>query len=94
MHRSGNLSRRAVDLSLSTVALSLSSRELVTFSIFRTFRTHYHVCFTQQQNRHPERSASQIYRITKGLQREVEGPRRCLLADAIPGFPATNYKGN
>jgi hypothetical protein len=25
--------------------------------------------------------------------REVEGPRRCLLADALLGFP-TNYEGN
>ena len=64
----------------------------MTFSIFRTFHTLFHVCFTQQQDRHPERSASQICRITRGLQREVEGPRRFLLADAIPGFPATNPK--
>jgi len=26
--------------------------------------------------------------------REVEGPRRCLLADAFPSFPTTNYKPN
>jgi hypothetical protein len=26
--------------------------------------------------------------------REVEGPRRCPLADALPSFPATNYKPN
>src|SRR5882757_10844871 len=46
------------------------------------------------QDRHPERSASRIYRLTEGLQRVVEGPRRCLLADAIRSFPATNYKEN
>jgi hypothetical protein len=45
-----------------------------------------------QQNRHPERSASQIYRIPEGLWRAAEGPRRCLLADALASFPATNYK--
>ena len=28
------------------------------------------------------------------LWREVEGPRRCLLADALRSFPATNYKAN
>jgi hypothetical protein len=26
------------------------------------------------------------------ILREVEGPRRCLLADALLGFPATNYE--
>src|SRR6202167_5145890 len=36
-----------------------------------------------------ERSASQIYRLTEGLWRAVEGPRRCLLADALQSFPAT-----
>src|SRR5271156_2404017 len=30
------------------------------------------------QNRHPERSASQIYRVIQRLWRGVEGPRRCL----------------
>ena len=30
------------------------------------------------QNRHPERSASQIDRVTQRLWRGVEGPRRCL----------------
>ena len=45
---------------------------------------------TAPQNRHPERSASQIRRIKKGLGRGVEGPRRCLLADALLSFPSTN----
>ena len=48
---------------------------------------------TAPQNRHPERSASQIRRIKKGLGRGVEGPRRCLLADALLGFPTTNIGG-
>jgi hypothetical protein len=30
------------------------------------------------KNRHPERSASRIYRVTQRLWRGVEGPRRCL----------------
>jgi hypothetical protein len=47
-----------------------------------------------QQSRHPERSASQIYRKQKALCREVEGPRRCLLADALGSFPAANYTGD
>ncbi len=36
-----------------------------------------------------ERSAARIYRITDGLWRAVEGPRRCLLTDALQSFPAT-----
>jgi hypothetical protein len=37
-------------------------------------------CFSSKlpQNRHPERSASQIDRVTEHLWRGVEGPRRCL----------------
>jgi hypothetical protein len=37
-------------------------------------------CFSSKfsQNRHPERSASQICRVTQRLWRGVEGPRRCL----------------
>jgi hypothetical protein len=47
-------------------------------------------CFSElPQDRHPERSASRIYRLTEGLQRVVEGPRGCLLADALHSFPAT-----
>ena len=45
-----------------------------------------------RQSRHPERSASQIYRKQRALWRGVEGPRRCLLADALGSFPAANYK--
>src|ERR1700755_3615974 len=44
-----------------------------------------------RQSRHPERSASQIYRKRRTLWRGVEGPRQCLLADAIGSFPAANY---
>ena len=50
--------------------------------------------FIPPQSRHPERSAARIYRITDGLWRAVEGPRRCLLADALPSFPATNDSPN
>ena len=46
------------------------------------------------KRRHPERSAPQIYRITEGLWRGVEGPRRCLLAGALRSFPATDYQRN
>ena len=45
----------------------------------------------RQQSRHPERSASQICRITKGFMRGVEGPRQCFLADALGSVPAANY---
>jgi hypothetical protein len=62
----------------------------VTFLIFRVFFTPNRLLFLKlPQGRHPERSASQIYRLTEGLWRAVEGPRRCLLADALHSFPAT-----
>ncbi len=54
----------------------------------------YQTCFTPQQNRHPERSASQIYHVTKDLRREVEGPRRCLPADAVRSFLTTKLKSH
>jgi hypothetical protein len=37
------------------------------------------VFFTPPQTRHPERSASQMDRVTQSLWRGVEGPRRCLI---------------
>ena len=43
-----------------------------------------------RQSRHPERSASRIYRKQSASWRGVEGPRRCLLADALANFPAAN----
>ena len=75
-------------------ATESSSREPVTFSIFRVFCTRNRKFFNPRQNRHPERSAARIYPISNGLWRGVEGPRRCLLADAFPSFPTTNYKPN
>src|ERR1700722_5843237 len=70
----------------------LSSREPVTFSILSRF-LHPTRCFkSPPKRRHPERSASQIHRITEDLWRGVEGPRRCMLADALRSFPATDYK--
>src|SRR5271167_2478330 len=41
------------------------------------------------QNRHPERSASQIDSVTQRLWRGVEGPRRCFLTHAARSFSAT-----
>jgi hypothetical protein len=72
----------------------LSSRELVTFLIFSCFLHTQPAAFNLPQSRHPERSAAQNYRITDGLWRGVEGPRRCLLADVLPSFPAISYKRN
>ena len=40
-------------------------------------RTRVSVPLVHPQNRHPERSASPIYRVTQRLWRGVEGPRRC-----------------
>ena len=52
-------------------------------------RTKVSVPLVLPQNRHPERSASRIYRLTEGFWRAVEGPRGCLLAAALHRFPAT-----
>src|SRR5271168_2365258 len=41
------------------------------------------------QNRHPERSASPIYRVRKRLWRGVEGPRRYLITHAAQSFSST-----
>jgi hypothetical protein len=41
------------------------------------------------QNRHPERSASQIDCVTHRLWRGVEGPRRCYLTHAVRSFSTT-----
>src|SRR5271156_1440533 len=71
----------------------LSSRACDFFDLFVPF-AHLTRSSTTPQSRHPERSASQIRRIKKDLRRGVEGPRRCLLTDALLGFPTTNYKGN
>ena len=46
----------------------------MTFSILRVFCTRNRMFFNPKQNRHPERSAAQIYRITNGLLRVVEEP--------------------
>jgi hypothetical protein len=50
--------------------------------------------FNPPKSRHPERSAPKIYRTPEALLRGVEGPRPCLLADALQGFLMTNYNGN
>ena len=48
-------------------------------------------CFSSKlsQNRHPERSASQIDRVKQRLWRGVEGPRRCLSTHAAGSFTTT-----
>jgi len=75
----------------------LASREPVTFSIFSCFLhikpAVFQALSSPQQSRHPERSASQIYRKQRNLWRGVEGPRGCLLADALGSFPAANFNG-
>ena len=72
----------------SPTRLSLSLGDL-TFLIFE-FLAHPTGRFSKTPtSRHPERSASQIYRLTKVFGRAVEGPRGYLLADALQSFPAT-----
>jgi hypothetical protein len=64
------------------------------FSIFSCFLHIQPAVFqARRPTRHPERSASQIYRKQRAVWRGVEGPRRCLLADALGSFPAANCKG-
>jgi hypothetical protein len=52
-------------------------------------------CFSLElpQNRHPERSALQIDRMTQRLMRGVEGPRRCLSAYTVRAFSTTDARG-
>ncbi len=71
----------------------LAVGEPVTFSIFSCFLHPTRCCLVPPERRHPERSASQIYRTTEGLWRGVEGPRRCLRAGALRSFPATDHRG-
>jgi hypothetical protein len=52
------------------------------FDLFVFSCTSDRMFFNPKQTRHPERSAAQIRRIW----RAVEGPRRCLLADALRIF--------
>ena len=52
-------------------------------------RTKVSVPLVLPQNRHPERSASPIDRLTQSLWRGVEGPRRCLFTHAVRSFPTT-----
>jgi len=52
-------------------------------------RTKVSVPLVLPQNRHPERSASQIDCVTQRLWRGVEGPRRCLFYPAVQSFSTT-----
>jgi hypothetical protein len=52
-------------------------------------RTRVIVPLVPPQTRHPERSASQIDRVTQSLWRGVEGPRRCLITHATRSFSTT-----
>jgi hypothetical protein len=54
-----------------------------------SFCTPNQMFFAPSSSRHRERSASRIYHMTESLWRGVEGPRRCLLTDALQSFPAT-----
>jgi hypothetical protein len=48
--------------------------------------------FTSPQKRHPERSASQMYRVTQRLWRGVEGPRGAYLTHAARTFSTTEAR--
>jgi hypothetical protein len=54
--------------------------------LFLSFWLRLAEVFNLSQNRHPERSASQLYRVTDAELRGVEGPRRRSLANALPSF--------
>jgi hypothetical protein len=65
----------------------------VTFSLFSCFCISNQLYFiSPQQSRHPERSASPIYRKQGALWRGVEGPRRCSLTDALASFTPDPFK--
>ena len=51
-------------------------------------------CFSSNspQNRHPERSASRIYRVTQRLWRAVEGPEDAHLTHAARTFSTTEAR--
>jgi hypothetical protein len=88
--KAGILLEYETHISMKPSPFPLSSREVVTFLISLVFGTPHPDVFQElPQDRHPERSASRISCLTEGLQRVVEGPRGCLLADALHSFPAT-----
>jgi hypothetical protein len=55
-------------------------------------RTEVSVPLVLPQNRHPERSASQIHRLTQRLWRGVEGPRGAYLTHAARNFSTTEAR--
>ncbi len=56
-------------------------------------RTRVSVPLVLPQNRYPERSASQTYRLTEDLRRGVEGPRGCLINPCSAGLSGhQNYE--
>jgi hypothetical protein len=56
-------------------------------------RTKVSVPSVLPQNRHPERSASQAYRLTEDLRRGVESPRGCLINARSAGLSGhQNYE--
>src|ERR1700677_3289769 len=71
---------------------SSNSRKIVIlraydfFDFPRFFPAQPTVVLKLPQGRHPERSASQTYRLTEGLWRAVEGPRGCHLTHAVRSF--------
>src|SRR5258708_21267261 len=89
--------RNAVGISTTfdrVVALSFVIPRACDFFDLFVFSAYPTSCISSpRQSRHPERSASQIYRKQRAFWRGVEGPRRCLLADALGSFPAANYNG-
>src|ERR1700677_1071667 len=74
---------------------SSNSRKIVIlraydfFDFPRFFPAQPTVVLKLPQGRHPERSASQTYRLTEGLWRAVEGPRGCHLTHAVRSFSTT-----
>jgi hypothetical protein len=75
-----------------TATLSFVIPRAWDFNDLFEFSAHLNrVFFTRPKKRHPERSAAQPHPIMDGVWRGVEGPRRCLLADVFPSFPATKY---
>ena len=71
----------------SDKAVILSACDFFDLSCFSAYSTS---CIqAPRQNRHPERSASQIDRVTQRLWRGVEGPRRRLITPGARSFSTT-----
>ena len=79
---------------MEALPFPLSSREPVTFSIFSRFCTRPDVFQSPPKRRHPERSASQIYRITEGFMARSRRTPAMLVGRCSSGLSGHRLQGN